>query len=80
MAKRRANLEPTVLDQDVLVAVLSRHFPGASPDTLREAASDVLLLELLAHDIGVVWEDAMSETSEPQAPVTAFDHAHHRGS
>ncbi len=62
----------TMLDEDALVAILARHFPGARPEVVRKAAEDVLMLDLLARDAGIVWEDAMQD-DEQATPVSLFD-------
>jgi hypothetical protein len=67
---RPTNSDAVMLDQDALVTILSRHFPGAARAAVTRAAEDVLLLELLARDIGVVWEDAMQDQVDA---VTIFD-------
>ncbi len=69
--------QPTVrsdamFDEDAVIAILSRHFPGARRDVVRKAAEDVLLLDLLTRDIGLVWEDAMRD-GEKMVPMTLSD-------
>ena len=68
---RVANKAAAMLDEDAVVTILSRYFPSAGREVVRNAAEDVLLLELLARDIGVVWEDAMCDPTE--MAMNAYD-------
>ncbi len=61
-----------MLDENTVITILSRHFPGAPRQAVHNAAEDVLLLELLAQDVGVIWEDAMRELNAPP-PVSTFE-------
>ena len=60
-----------MLDESTVITILSRHFPAAPLQAVHEAAEDVLLLELLARDVGVIWEDAMRDAKPPAAVFDA---------
>ncbi len=68
---RAPNPAASLLDEEVVTAVLARHFPGTSPDALRHAVEDILLLEMLMQDEGVVWEDAMTERPDPTTTLAS---------
>ncbi len=68
----------SLLDEEVVTAVLARHFPAASPEVLRHAAEDILLLEMLMRDEGIVWEDAMTEDPDPTTALPAPRPAYRR--
>ena len=48
-----------MLDEASVTTILSRHFPLARRADIDEAARDVIVLELLADDRVVVWEDTL---------------------
>ena len=48
-----------MLDEASVTTILSRHFPLARRADIDDAARDVVLLELLADDRVVVWEDSL---------------------
>lgn len=60
-----------MLDEGSVMTILARHFPMAACSDINDAARDVVLLNLLADDQLVVWEDSMSERQHP-APVPVF--------
>ena len=61
-----------MLDQTSLITILSRHFPTAAREDINDAARDVVILDLLADDRMVVWEDSLNERQDPAyLPVLA---------
>ncbi len=50
-----------MLDETSVVEILIQHFPDARAHDLADAARDVVLLDLLADDRLLVWEDSMSD-------------------
>jgi len=53
------------LDEASVTAILTRHFPGATPADINDAARDVILCELLADDRILVWEDGLHDRRDP---------------
>ncbi len=72
--------DASLLDEDVVVTILSRHFPTATGEVLRRAAEDVLLLQMLMRDAGVIWEDAMRNEPDRASSIQALQLEHRRGS
>jgi hypothetical protein len=78
--KPPAPLPEDLLDEGVIVTILSRHFPTASRDALRDAAGDLLLLQMLMRDESVNWEDAMSERPDGAGVVDVLHPQYRTGS
>ena len=57
-----------MLDEASVTTILSRHFPFARRDDIDDAARDVVLLELLADDRVVVWEDSLRNRQDATFP------------
>lgn len=68
-----------VLDEGSVTTILTRHFPTATPADIDDAARDVILLELLADDRALVWEDCLRDRQDPPF-VQAFADARWRES
>jgi len=54
-----------MIDETCVTTILARHFPMARREDIADAARDVVLLELLADDRAVIWEDAMRNRQDP---------------
>ena len=53
-----------MLDEASVTTILSRHFPLARRIDIDDAARDLLLLDLLADDRVVVWEDSLHDRQD----------------
>jgi hypothetical protein len=60
-----------MLDETILTTILMRHFPTATAARINDAARDVILLELLADDRVLVWEDCPRDRHDPAVQVFA---------
>ena len=60
-----------MLDEAGVTTILSRYFPLARRADIDDAARDVVLLELLADDRVVVWEDSLHNPHDAKPQVFA---------
>ncbi|HYM22555.1 MAG TPA: hypothetical protein VEU08_05090 [Vicinamibacterales bacterium] len=68
-----------MLCETTVMTILARHFPTAARRDIDDAARDVVLLDLLADDRIVVWEDSLGDRQDP-ACVPVFTTAGFRES
>jgi hypothetical protein len=55
----------TMVDEISVKSILARHFPTAKDAEIREAARDIVLLNLLADDRILAWEDSLRDRQNP---------------